>query len=74
MPANGGYGRDTLELNEDVLLPVIKQLGTRVGVEVLEVHLLALYKLMKLPLGSFGLSIATAGCAGQSVLCDSDSF
>ena len=52
MPPTGGYGRDTLEMNEEVLLPVIKQLGTRVGVETLEVHLYALFKLMKLPLAS----------------------
>ena len=51
MPAKGGFDRATLEHNEEVLLPVILHVGCRVGVDALEVHLDALYALMKLPLG-----------------------
>ena len=41
-----------MELNEDLLTDQILHLGTRVAVDTLEVHVKALYTLMKMPISS----------------------
>ena len=52
MPPSGRIDRDAIDLNEEVLKPVIVHLGARVGVDVLETHLMSLYEMMALPLSS----------------------
>ena len=52
MPPSGRFDRDAIDLNEDLLKPVIMHLGARVGVDVLETHLMSLYEMMALPLSS----------------------
>lgn len=41
--------RGAVDLNESVLEPVIKHLGSRVGVDTLQFHVEALYHIMELP-------------------------
>ena len=78
LPPSKRFDRDALDLNEDVLLPVLHHLGARVGVDCLEVHLHALYALMTLPLSgilpnrihSFQLSFScTAEWINPSIVC-----
>lgn len=55
MPPSNQFDRLAVELNEDLLTDLILCLGTRVGVETLEVHVKALYSLMMLPVSSLFL-------------------
>ncbi|CAE7344072.1 unnamed protein product [Symbiodinium necroappetens] len=50
LPPSGRIDRACIDLNEEVLEPIIQELGTRVGVDALEEHVFCLYKLMKLAL------------------------
>lgn len=50
MPPSGSIDRDAIDLNEEVLKPVIVHLGARVGVDVIELHLQSLYEMMAVPL------------------------
>ena len=45
--------RDTVDLNEVVLAPVVEQLGLRVGIELLSFHIEAFFQMLELPLSSF---------------------
>ncbi|CAE7703995.1 unnamed protein product [Symbiodinium sp. CCMP2456] len=47
LPPSGRIDRACIDLNEEVLTPIIQELGARVGVDVLEEHVYSLYKLMK---------------------------
>ena len=62
MPPSGCIDRDAIELNEELLKPVILILGARVGVDVLETHLLSLYELMALPLSSTSPILVSMHC------------
>ena len=42
--------RTAVELNEDLLTEQIRNLGTRVSVDTLEVHVKSLYDLMRIPI------------------------
>ena len=55
VPPSGRIDRDAIDLNEDVLAPVVTHLGMRVGVDVLETHLQALYQMMGQPLSGASL-------------------
>ena len=44
--------RETIELNEEALKAIIAHLGTRVGVDTLEVHVQAFYGLLHQPISS----------------------
>ena len=46
VPPSGRIDRDAIDLNEDILQPVVLHLGMRVGVDVLETHLHSLYQMM----------------------------
>eukprot|EP00439_Symbiodinium_sp_Y106_P065178 s1281_g10.t1 len=51
LPPSGRINdRACIELNEEVLTPIVLELGARVAVDVLEEHVYSLYKLMKMPL------------------------
>ena len=53
MPPNiAGMDRRAVELNEDILTEQIRNLGTRVSVDTLEVHVKSLYDLMRMPVAS----------------------
>ncbi|CAE7328631.1 unnamed protein product [Symbiodinium sp. CCMP2592] len=52
LPPSGRIDRACVELNEEVLTPIVQELGARVGVDVLEEHVYSLYKLMKMALSS----------------------
>ena len=49
--------REALDLNVDLLEPLIEHMGTRVAVDVLEVHIRALYGLMKIGLNGYLLHL-----------------
>ena len=49
--------RDTVDLNEVVLGPVVEQLGLRVGIELLSFHIEAFFQMLELPLSSFQVDL-----------------
>lgn len=45
----GAADRDTVKKNLDLLIPAVQALGLRVGVKTCQVHIQALYDMMKIP-------------------------
>ena len=45
-----GISRNTIDLNEPLLEPLIKHLGTRVGVETISFNIEAFFQMLQIPI------------------------
>ena len=58
--------RGTIDFNEALLKPVIQHIGSRVGVDVLQIHIEALYAIMQIPVDRFcPKHLAFSGFGGE---------
>lgn len=67
---NGTVDRTALELNERLIVPAILHLGSRVGVDTLELHVASLYNdVVQIAISGILLKIAAACCVVESHVC-----